>query len=245
MKEIPAVLLVGGFGTRLREIIQTTPKPLATIGRGTFLELLVRQLRHQGIRRIVMCTGYLGDQVQNKFGTGEACGMEIEYSQEAHPLGTAGAVKFAEGLLAGAADFLVMNGDSFIEIDLRQFFQFHYEHGGIATLAARHVENANRYGQVNMGSKGKVVSFAEKSESNVPGLVNAGVYIFSSDVLRHIPVGSSSLERDVFPKLLPYGLHALEQRGAFIDIGTPEDYKRAQTIYAGLYKAALDPQYSN
>jgi NDP-sugar pyrophosphorylase family protein len=245
LDRVTAVLLVGGLGTRLRQVIHTTPKPLATIGRASFLELLLRQLRHQGIRHVVMCTGYLGEQVTKQFGTGAAWDLEIEYSQEPHPLGTAGAVKFAEALTHGASDFVVMNGDSFIEMDLRHFLRFHQERGGMATLAVRRVEDASRYGLVHVGGNGKVAEFAEKSNSNIPGLVNAGAYVFNREVLRHIPAGRCSLELDVFPKLVAYGVYALEQQGTFIDIGTPEDYSRAQRMCEGLYKAALDPQYSN
>jgi D-glycero-alpha-D-manno-heptose 1-phosphate guanylyltransferase len=243
MRSVTAILLVGGLGTRLRHVIQTTPKPLATVGRGSFLELLLRQLKHQGIHRVVMCTGYLGEQIQKEFGTGAEWDMEIEYSHETQPLGTAGAVKFAEELICGATDFMVMNGDSFIEMDFRQFLRFHIECRGIATLAARRVENASRYGRVHVEADGRVVAFAEKSDNNAAGLVNAGVYLFRSDVVRHLPAGSSSLERDVFPQLLSHGVYAQEQHGLFIDIGTPADYARAQEICEGLYEAALQKQY--
>src|SRR5208282_4780622 len=93
MVDTPAVLLVGGVGTRLRSVVPTTPKPLASVGDKSFLELLVRQLRCQGIRRLVMCTGYLADRVESEFGDGSGWGIEIKYSKETSPLGTAGAVK--------------------------------------------------------------------------------------------------------------------------------------------------------
>jgi mannose-1-phosphate guanylyltransferase len=244
LDRVTAFLLVGGLGTRLRQVIHTIPKPLATIGRSSFLELLLRQLRHQGIHRVVMCTGHLGEQITKEFGAGAAWDLAIEYSQEPHPQGTAGAVKFAEALTYGASVFLVMNGDSFVDMNFRHFFQFHQEHGGMATLAVRRVVDASRYGLVHVGANGKVAEFAEKSSSRIPGLVNAGVYIFNREVLRHIPEGRCSLELDVFPNLLAQGVYAMEQHGTFIDIGTPEDYLRAQGMYEDLFKAALDPQYS-
>jgi NDP-sugar pyrophosphorylase family protein len=245
MEDVTAVLLVGGLGTRLRPLVPSTPKPLASVGRKSFLQLLVRQLRHQGIRRVVMCTGYLGDQIEREFGNGDAWDVVIEYSKEAYPLGTAGAVKLAEKYLHEGADFLVMNGDSFLEVDLRQVFRFHRQHRGVATMAVLRVENATRYGRVHVNADGRVVSFAEKSDSRAPGLVNAGVYVFNRAVFECMPEGPSSLERDVFPQLLSHGVYALEQHGTFIDIGTPEDYMRAQRICDGLYKAALDSQYSD
>ena len=111
------MLLVGGLGTRLRSVVPSTPKPLAAVGGQSFLELLVRQLRNQGITNLVMCTGYLGEQVQSEFGDGRSWGVAIEYSQEMSPLGTAGAVKLAQAYLRDVPEFLVMNGDSFLEID--------------------------------------------------------------------------------------------------------------------------------
>src|ERR1700693_2167569 len=109
MQEVKAVLLVGGLGTRLRSVVPNTPKVLASVGKRSFLELLVEQLRSQGIRRLVMCSGYLAEQIETEFGDGRAGGVAIEYSREEHPLGTAGAVKWAEQYLQDVPEFLVMN----------------------------------------------------------------------------------------------------------------------------------------
>lgn len=236
--DIPAVLLVGGKGTRLRSVLPTTPKPLASVGRKSFLELLVRQLQNQGIRRLIMCTGYLAGQIEDEFGDGNAFEVAIQYSREPGPLGTAGAVKFAQRYLEDASDFLVMNGDSFLEIDFHQLIKFHRDNGGIATIAALVVTDAARYGTVQVGAGGRVMGFLEKTGANAPGLVNGGVYIFNRAIFDHIPDQPSSLEKDVFPQLLDYGVNALEHRGVFIDIGTPEDYARAQEICERLYEAA-------
>src|ERR1039457_4671725 len=123
--DIPAVLLVGGMGTRLRAVLQSTPKPLASIGERSFLELLVRQLRSQGIRHLVMCTGYLADQIESEFGDGRIWDVSIQYSQEESPLGTAGALKLAQRYLGDDPEFMVLNGDSFLEIDFRDLMAFH------------------------------------------------------------------------------------------------------------------------
>ena len=236
--KIPALLLVGGLGTRLQSVVPSTPKPLARVGDAPFLQLLVRQLQSQGIRRLIMCSGHLADRVQEEFGDGGGLGIEIEYSKESRPLGTAGAVKFASGFLSGVSDFLVMNGDSFLELDFSQFLKFHREHGGIMSMAVRTVPNASRYGTVQIDENNRVTGFVEKSENQSPGLINGGVYIFNRAVLRQIPDGPASLEKDVFPNLLQHRIYALEQRGMFIDIGTPEDYARAQTLCHDLYEAA-------
>src|SRR5215468_2489689 len=115
MHDVKAALLVGGKGTRLQSVLPSTPKPLASIGDRPFLDLLVRQLSNQGVRNLVMCTGHLAEQVEAAFGDGQALGMSIAYSKETRPLGTGGAVKLAEKYLRDSSDFLVMNGDSFLE----------------------------------------------------------------------------------------------------------------------------------
>jgi len=236
--DIPVLLLVGGKGTRLRSVVPSAPKPLASVGDQSFLELLVRQLRIQGIGRLVMCSGYLADQIESKFGNGSAWGVTIEYSPEKQPLGTAGAVKLAQRHLKGASEFMVMNGDSFLEIDFSQLIRFHREWNGIASMAVVQVPDAGRYGTVRVDAGGRVIGFTEKTGSNTPGLINAGVYVFGCEIFGHIPEGPVSFERDVFPRVLDRGVYALAQRGMFIDIGTPEDYARAQSLFRQLCDAA-------
>jgi D-glycero-alpha-D-manno-heptose 1-phosphate guanylyltransferase len=238
-EDTPALLLVGGLGTRLQSILPATPKPLAMIGNMPFLQLLVLQLRSQGIRRIVMCTGHLADQIEEEFGDGQKWDVAIDYSRESRPLGTAGAVKFAQHHLQGVCDFLVMNGDSFLELDLRQFIRFHREHGGLISMAVRRVPDAARYGTVQLDTLHRVVGFNEKTGSQAPGIVNGGVYVFNRAVLGNIPEGPASFEKDVFPRILEQGVYAAEQHGMFIDIGTPEDYARAQALSRSLLHAAL------
>jgi D-glycero-alpha-D-manno-heptose 1-phosphate guanylyltransferase len=237
--DVPAVLLVGGMGTRLRSVVPSTPKPLAAVGGKSFLELLVRQLRNQGIRRLIMCSGYLADQIENKFGDGSAWDVAITYSREPQPLGTAGAIKLAEAHLKEDSLFLVMNGDSFLEIDFGRLIRAHREHNALATMAIVPVENAGRYGTVRVDSGTRVTGFAEKTGADVSGLINAGVYVFDRSIFAHISEGTTSLERDVFPCILDRGVYAIEQRGIFIDIGTPEDYARAQALRERLSDAAF------
>ena len=234
-----AVLLVGGKGTRLRSVVSSGPKPLAAVGDKSFLELLLRQLRHQGIDDIVFCTGYLAEQIEERFGDGRAWNINIAYSREQVPLGTGGALKLARAHLDGAREFIVMNGDSFLEIDLKSFLAFHRERRGFASMAVVPVENAERYGTVRVGSEHRVVGFEEKNGRVAPGVINAGVYIFSPAIFDHIPDGVASLERDVFPHVLDRGVYAFERNAMFIDIGTPEDYARAQVLCEQLDNAAL------
>jgi len=238
VQKTKAVLLVGGLGTRLRSVVPSLPKPLASVGDRPFLELLVRQLANQGIRHLVMCTGYLAEQVEAVFGDGRDLGCTIVYSREEIPLGTAGALKCAQHHLQHEREFLVLNGDSFLEIDFNDLFACHKNHNGLATMAVVPVQDGSRYGTVRLDANGRLLGFVEKAGENIPGIINAGVYVFSSEVLAQIPGGQVSLERDVFPKLLHQGVYAVEQRGLFIDIGTPDDYERARKTYSALVTVA-------
>jgi len=238
-QDVKAVLLVGGLGTRLRSVVPSAPKVLASVGKRSFLELLLGQLHSQGIRRLVMCTGYLADQIESEFGNGCACDMAIEYSKEDQPLGTAGAVKRAQQYLQEDTDFLVMNGDSFLEINFADLLDFHRDRKANATIAVLRVEDTGRYGTVNVDPEGRVRGFAEKTGNEIAGLVNGGVYVFNQSVFQYIPDGPASLERNVFPRLLDQGVYALEQHGIFIDIGTPTDYARAQKLCDSLNRAAF------
>jgi NDP-sugar pyrophosphorylase family protein len=233
------VLLVGGLGTRLRSAVPTLPKTLASVGDRPFLELLVRQLGSQELRELVMCTGYLAEQIQEVFQDGSDFGATIEYSRETIPLGTAGALKLAQGYVQNESEFLVINGDTFLEIDFNEFIVSHRKHGGAATMAVVCVENSSRYGTVQIGADGRIRGFLEKTGQNTPGVINAGVYVFSNTALALIPQGPVSLERDVFPLLMEQGFYAIAQRGMFIDIGTPDDYARATKMSHRLADAAF------
>jgi NDP-sugar pyrophosphorylase family protein len=236
MHEVKAILLVGGTGTRLRSVLPFKPKVLAPIGEKTFLDLIILQLQLQGIRRVVMCTGYLAEQIESRFGDGRIWDVSIEYSKEEEPLGTAGAIKRALCHLGNIPEFLVLNGDSFLDINFHDLIAFHRSHAGaVVTVAVVRVEDAGRYGTVRLDASDRITNFAEKTGSHLPGLVNGGVYVFSQAVWQHLPEGPASLESDVLPWLCEHGVYGpgvygKEQRGMFIDIGTPADYARAQQL---------------
>jgi mannose-1-phosphate guanylyltransferase len=191
------------------------------------------------LRELVMCTGYLAEQIQEVFQDGSDYGATIEYSRETVPLGTAGALKLAQRYVQNESEFLVINGDTFLEIDFNKFIVSHRKHGGVATMAVVPVEDASRYGTVQLGTDGQILGFLEKTGQTAPGIINAGVYAFSSPALALIPPGPVSLEHDVFPLLMEKGFYAIKQRGIFIDIGTPDDYARAKELFERLAAAAF------
>jgi NDP-sugar pyrophosphorylase family protein len=234
MSDTKAVILAGGLGTRLRSVLPSAPKVLASLGQESFLELLLRQLRSQGINRFVICTGYLADQIESRLGDGTKWEVAIEYSREDSPLGTAGALRLAKRYVQHLSEFFVLNGDSFLETNFLELMRFHRSHAdAVATIAVVGVEDGTRYGTVQVDSNGKVNGFSEKHGCNTPGLVNGGVYLFNQAIWEFIPAGPASLEREVFPQLIGQGLYAQEQYGTFIDIGTPSDYAHAQELLRG------------
>lgn len=237
IEDVTAILLVGGMGTRLQSVVPSTPKPLARVGNLPFLELIVLQLASQGIRRLVMSTGHLADQIERYFGDGGKWDVTISYSRDSTPLGTAGAVKFAACFIENASEFVVMNGDSFLELSLCEMVGFHRKNKGLATMAVRGVANSARFGTVHIDALQRIVGFNEKTGAEVPGVINGGVYVFDQRITGLIPDPPSSLERDVFPHVLDLGVYAFEQHGLFIDIGTPEDFTRAQGLCDRLYQA--------
>ena len=203
-ESMKAVLLVGGLGTRLRSAVPSIPKALACVGSKSFLELLIQQLHSQGFNRLVMCTGYLADQIENQFGIGHDWAVTIEYSRETKSLGTAGAIKLAAQYLRECPDFLVMNGDSFMEIDLHDLLRFHRAHGGLISIAVVEVEDASRYGTVRLNSGNKVTRFLEKTGEHVvnrsrPNLVTLGSWMkaVAHDVLGNRTIGRQEFRADV------------------------------------------------
>ena len=236
-----AVILAGGLGMRLREVVAERPKAMAAVAGKPFLAYLIEQLRAQGLSDVVLCVGHLGDQIRDHFGDGSRWGVSIRYAVEQELLGTAGALKNAEPFIDGT--FLVLNGDSYLDDDLRQVVAFHERRRTIpqmvGTVATVTVDDAAAYGALELGPRLRIAGFAEKGASGW-GWINAGVYALEPQVLEVIPAGRPvSLERETFPRLLEQGyyLYACPMEGFFVDIGTPQGYRAFQS-----YIAAKGPQ---
>jgi D-glycero-alpha-D-manno-heptose 1-phosphate guanylyltransferase len=232
-----ALILVGGLGKRLRSAYAAGPKPLAPVGTRPFLDYLLHWLRAHGANDVVLCVGYKRSHIQRYVCSGRKWGLRVRYSIERKPLGTAGAVKRAEEMLAGGS-VLVLNGDTFLDVNLKEMIAFHLKHKGWATLAVANVANASRFGTLRLDSHRRITSFCEKSvsegrETRVCSKqhINAGVYLFEKKLLKQIPTKAPvSLEREVFPDLLSRKkLFGFVTEGFFLDIGVPDDLKRAQS----------------
>jgi D-glycero-alpha-D-manno-heptose 1-phosphate guanylyltransferase len=224
--DVPCLILVGGLGTRLRPVLPDIPKPMAPVGGKPFLEYLVRWLSRARLRRIVLCAGYGADQIQEYFGEGEAFGAQITYSIENEPLGTWGAIRLAAEQI-DYPEFLVLNGDSWIQVKLSALLDFQHQKGGVSSIAAVRVENSSRFGSIELDAAGRITAFSEKQKEGST-FINGGVYVFSRRALDIAPHtrGTCSLEKEIFPALIPNGVYGMHVDGYFVDIGVPEGYKR-------------------
>jgi D-glycero-alpha-D-manno-heptose 1-phosphate guanylyltransferase len=219
---VKAIILAGGKGTRLMDTIGDIPKPMAPIDSKPFLEYLIRYLHKFNVEEIVISIGYKSEIIKSYFGSGEKLSIAISYCEENEPLGTGGAIKKS---LEDVHDenVIVMNGDSFLEMNYDELVAFHKEQSAMATIGLISMEDAGRYGAVEANSKREILSFKEKG-SYQPGLINGGIYILNSNITDYIPDGPVSLEKEVFPFLVGKGLYGITVSGIFVDIGVPADY---------------------
>jgi NDP-sugar pyrophosphorylase family protein len=202
---------------------------MAPVAGVPFLQLLLEDLKAQGIGEVILGTGYLADQVEAFFRDGEKFGLQVRYSQEDEPLGTGGAIKLAEPLLSDPV--VVLNGDSFVEWSLAATRRLFARKDASVVMILQAVPDVARYGSVAIERDGRVTDFVEKGKRAGAGLINAGVYLLRKEIVAGLPAGVAvSLERDVFPGLLRGKVYGLVSGGLFIDIGVPADLERAQTV---------------
>lgn len=224
-----AIILAGGFGTRLQKVVSSVPKPMAPVNGQPFLSYLLRYLKHQGIRHIILSTGYLAETITSFF-TSEWEGLQIHYAEEKTPLGTGGAIRFAMNLTT-SPNVLVLNGDSFFDIPLNQLRTAHNQYNAQVSMALRYVPDAARYGSIEINAQNRITAFLEKSGNSSPGIINGGVYIINcAQYKANTPeTGAFSIEEQFFKTHLnTLCFTGLQFNGYFIDIGIPEDYQKAQ-----------------
>lgn len=228
-----AVILCGGKGTRLRDVVADRPKPLAEIGGRPFVEYVIDQLGRCGVTRLVISAGYMAEVVEKYFSAPRP-GCDVTVVTEKEPLGTGGAVRFAFDHINTDRAW-VLNGDSYCGIDLHSMCRIA---GAEAVMAASRIENAAEYGSITVDQFGWVTRFAEKTGIPGPGIVNAGIYLFNREhIERYLPAPGTagSLERDVLPRISKLAAYVTD--APLIDIGTQERFSRAQDIIAkGLLK---------
>ena len=224
-----AIILAGGFGTRLQSVVSDVPKPMATISGRPFLEILLKSLAEKGFSRVVLSLGYKAEMIRSHFGS-NFLGQDLVYVEEKIPLGTGGATRLA-ATACTQSNMFVFNGDTFLELEIKKLKQ-QLQKNRNPIVVAKAVPDASRYGQLVWDGV-KITGFSEKNVSG-PGLINAGCYALQADALREFPLYQPfSLETDYFvPKILRETVEIFITKGMFIDIGIPEDYLKAQTLLA-------------
>jgi mannose-1-phosphate guanylyltransferase len=240
-----AIVLVGGEGTRLRPLTDSIPKPALTLVDRPFLAYMVEWLGGHGVSEVVLACGFLPDVLREALGEEEHEGVRLTYVTEPDRRGTAGAIRFAAEALGSRLEdrFLALNGDVLTDLDLGALLAEHERRAARATLALFPVDDSSAYGLVRTGEDGAVADFTEKTGEAVPGEINAGAYVLERSVLDLIPAGAEvSIEREVFPRLVGDGLHALRLDGYWMDIGVPERYLQASwDILEGRVRTRVRP----
>jgi mannose-1-phosphate guanylyltransferase len=226
---VQALILAGGEGTRLRPLTSTVPKPVVQLVDRPFISYMIEWLHGHGVDDVILACGFMAGGVREVLGDRSSLGVRLRYVEEPTPLGTGGALKYAEELLDER--FFMLNGDVLSDIDLTAELRQHEQTGARATLALIAVDDPSAYGLVRLGDDQTVREFVEKPSPEEAGacLINAGAYILQRDVLAAMaPAGTrTSIEREVFPTLVDNGLYGYEASGYWMDIGTPERYLQA------------------
>ena len=241
-----AVVLVGGFGTRLQPLTFTTPKTLLPVGQKTMLEHVLGHLGRHGVSDVVLSIGFKPDAFLAAFPSGTCAGVRLDYAVEPEPLDTAGAIRFAAKHAGFDEPFVVVNGDVLTDLDVRALVDLHHTKGGAATIHLTPVDDPSAFGVVSTDAHGQVLAFIEKpTRGEAPtNLVNAGTYVLDASVLDLIPGDRRvSIERETFPILVERGtLYAMPTDDYWLDAGRPDLYLRANLdAVAGVRVNVLEP----
>lgn len=221
-----AVILAGGFGTRLRPLTNSIPKPLVPLVGKPLVMHIIDKLP-SCVDQVLMAVNYRRDDLQDYFDTHDV-GVEVTLVDESVPLGTGGALRNLSAYIDDT--FLMFNGDVVCSLELMPFFRYHQKKGGMASLSLWEVEDPRAYGVVDFQPDGRIAQFQEKP---LPGeelshLINAGIYVFEPEIIDHIKDGPVSLEREVFPYILTKGMYGYRFSGFWVDCGTRPSYLQAQ-----------------
>lgn len=224
-RELTAVILAGGKGTRLQPLTAEIPKPLVTVGDRPIITILLRRMANCGVRRAILCVNHLAHLIRASLGDGDDLGLEIEYRTEKEPLSTVAPIRGVDSL---PEDFIVANGDILTDLDFGQLFDFHRQQGTLLTVATCERVNDVDYGVLMTNSAGLVTRFFEKPTYKIE--VSMGVYVFNRRVLDFVPPGSPFGFDDLMNTLLSEDqqISTYPFDGYWLDIGRPEDYRQAQ-----------------
>lgn len=238
------ILLAGGPGVRLQDVIRGIPKPMADINGKPFLWYVLSYLAKQGVNKIIMAIGYKHEIIKEYFKD-RYDSIEIKYSIEKEPLGTGGAIKNALAI-AEDRDIFVINGDTFFNIDLRTFYSFHRHKASNVTIALKLMKDFDRYGAVTINGENRLIGFEEKQFRSI-GLINGGIYIIKTDIFNSIKFPDKfSFETDFLEKYYKERkIYAYIFDEYFIDIGIPEDYKGAKNDFKSFPHGFVNKEWTS
>lgn len=227
-----AVVLVGGFGTRLRPLTLTTPKQMLPIVDRPMIERVLGALAGHGVTEAVLSLGYRPDAFVDAYPDGRCAGVDLHYAVEPEPLDTAGAVRFAARAAGIDETFVVVNGDVVSDLDVSALWKLHHEREAEGTIALTPVDDPSRYGVVDTDDGGRVRAFIEKPPPGTAptNWINAGTYVLEPSAIDRIPDGRRvSIERETFPAMVAdASLYAVGSDAYWVDAGTPATYVRVQ-----------------
>ena len=230
LSKISVLVLCGGFGKRLQPAVSDRQKVLADVTGQPFITFILDQIAVAGGENVILCTGYMGEQLESILGK-RYKSLSLNYSKETKPLGTAGAIKHAIDKIKSAT-LMVFNGDSYCDINPKELLAWHVEKNSSCTLALVKMPDVSRYGCVDFDTNYRVTSFSEKTPDKKSGWINAGIYCMNRELIAALPGNRNiSLEKDLFPTLAGKEFFAFPQEVKFIDIGTPNSYKEAETFF--------------
>ena len=231
-QKMQLLILCGGLGTRLKPLTEETPKPMLRFNDKPFLEHLINYYSSQGIKDFILSVGYLKESIINYFGDGKKFNVNITYSKETSPLGTAGALYKAKKLLK--SPFLVVNGDTFMEVDVKELIEQHKKKNALYTMCVKKTKRNQNTGCVVFDKKLKIKKFQSKEITDGNSFVNTGIYLLDKKIFKLMDKNPSSLEKDIFPKIKE-GFYAHQiKKGYLIDIGTFKTYNRLKREFKKL-----------
>jgi len=230
-----AIVLAGGFGTRLASVIGDIPKPMAPVGETPFLAILLNYLKDQGVTEVVIAVHHLKEKIIEYFGSLYK-GMSIRYSDEKEPLGTGGGINQALSFFQEDEPILCVNGDSFLEISLQDLMLHYQKESPDLVIGLRFIDNCNRYGQAHL-DHGRIIKFDSQGSSG-PGFVNGGIYVLSRKLFKSLDLqGPFSFEEEILQnKLYKIKCGYVVTKGKFLDIGVPESYKKSEIFFKNVLR---------
>jgi len=233
-----ALILVGGFGTRLRPLTLSVPKPIVEFSNKAMILHQIEALCRIGVTEVVLAVNYRPQLMSSYLQPYEQkLGIKISYSHETEPLGTAGPLALAKALLSDGEPFFVLNSDIICEFPFADLLAFHKSHGAEGTIMVTKVEEPSKYGVVVSQEDGRIQRFVEKPQVFVGNKINAGIYIFNPSILDRIELKPTSIEKEIFPKMAEQGqLYCMPLEGFWMDVGQPKDFLAGMCLYLNSLK---------